>query len=532
MQYARRLLNGFFSVRAFFLSLALLALTLSAACGQSKPLLTVHVTGDQVEYDQDAGTLKVYGKVAISAATDKPGVPTASITAENVEANLRTGQIQANEGVRLLSQQMALTGEKLELNLQTDDFRLEQGAASIETPSLDYPGRVIRGFFFGDQIGQKARVLYIIEGRVTTCDRRPPHYSIGARTLTYDTATATLTVEGGRLQLYGAHLAIPGRYRTRLVAGGTSDSLRLPLPGYSSYDGLYVPLSYSFSRPQSDWQLSLNARLGTRLQLPAVLTLEDADDNSDILLKASHNEEIAWFITKRSRLNRLPEAEYTKHILPVGGGLSRLDLGLSGGYFKEYPQDLPSVKSARGNVRLSYISAPRERIARQGTWWGAELNQSYYGTGDRLRDVRLELGRGWDLGQGKSAALWGVHHFTHGESPFQFDRIFFKNEIDAAVTTRFAQNYGLDLFGRYDVDGNRFADYSIRATRQVHCLTWSVQYDYAYERLSFGVDLSGITGHTPPPQTRPLVAPDEMPPLPTMVPLPEGTRPPFQLPMK
>ena len=52
----------------------------------------------------------------------------------------------------------------------------------------------------------------------------------------------------------------------------------------------------------------------------------------------------------------------------------------------------------------------------------------------------------------------------------------------------------------------------------MHCLTWNVSYNYGADMVSLGLDLNGLTGGTPPPQSTPLVSPDEVPPLPPMVP--------------
>lgn len=504
--------------------LLVLLLLLPLWPAHGNPVLTINLHGDTVEYAGEEGAVAVRGNVTITVQSDQPGIPTASLATEQLEGNLRSGHLIASQGVRLRSQQFALRGERADMNFQTDEFVLDKGAMSVEVESQIYPGRILRGFFFGNELGRKNNVIYVIEGRLTTCDRARPHYAIGTRKLSYDTRTRELTIEDGRLQLFGVTLRLPGRYKTKFGGDGPGGGLPIPMPGYSSYNGLYLPLRYSFSDPEADWQLLGELRVGTALRLPGVLTLAKVDEEADEVFRAvlSRREEVNWDIERRSRISRLPEISYLRGWNETNAGIPRLNAGLFAGIIHERADKLPRTSATRAGATLSYSGTPWQRRDRRGFWWATELDQTFYSTGDRLRDIRLEAGVGGRLGGNTLASIWGVHHITSGASPFLFDDVWVEDEVQGLLSTQLTERWGVDLYGRYDADESELRDYTVKLSRRSHCLTWSLQYSKSSETIGIGLDVNGITGRTPPPETRPLVAPEEVPPLPEMVPADDG----------
>ncbi|MEN6301367.1 MAG: hypothetical protein ABFD96_01505 [Armatimonadia bacterium] len=503
---------------AIALSLLLLVLPVGALMAADKPVITINVSGDTVEYDQEQRTVAVRGNVHITAQSDRPGVSTVSLAAEQLEGNLGTGEVIAQQGVRLLSQQVALRGELVKVNFQTDDFILEKGAASVEVESETFPGRVVRGFFFGDKITRQANIVYIINARVTTCDRQNPHYSIGARSLTYDQRTGGLTIHQGRLQLYGLNLRLPGSYTTHLASTGGGGGMPIPLPGYSSYNGLYLPFQRSLLPEDSDWSLLGTLRVGTKFQLPGSLVLQRTEPDEVITAMVTRREDVTWDLDKRSRISRLPELRYWRGFDPTLEGVARLQGSVFAGHVVEHAPDFPRVSASRLGVSLSYSGTPRQRQDHRGPWWATDLDQTVYDDGEHLRDLRLEAGYGLQVSDDSRAALWGIHHLTSGSTPFLFDDVFVEDELLGEVSTKLARNWAFDLYGRYDLDDSELRDYSVKLSRRMHCLTWSLKYERAGQTIGIGLDLNGVTGNTRPTATRPLVTPDEVLPLPEIKP--------------
>lgn len=524
----------------FFFTVFILALLAATAWAQTaadgpaapsgrpaRPVVTVNIHGDEVEYDQTTGTLTVTGHAQVSAATDRPGAPTVALTASGLEGNLQTGRIVASDGVKLLSQQFAMRGERVDLNFAADEFAVEQGAVQVDVPVPGGPGRVLRGFFFGEKVGRSAGVVYVIHGRITTCDRARPHYSIGSNKITFDTRTRVLTFYGAVLQLQGLRWKLPWRYSQRLGVTGTSKRWHPALPGYSSYDGLYTNVTRTLSRPESDWAVNAMVRLGTRLRLPATLSAERETSGGAFTAELTRRENVIWDLRNRSRIDRLPEVSYTRHLDADSDGLPRLDLKAFAGRVHERVDGLPRIDKGRAGLQLDYTPYPQRRESRQGWWWATSARQTLYTSGDQLSDLALEAGVGWKMGEALALSVSDTRHFSSGSSPFFFDRVWLEDELVGTLSTDPARKWSLGATGRWDLEGGGLRDYTFQINRRMHCLTWNVSYSYGADMVSVGLDLNGLTGGTPPPQTVPLVSPDDVPPLPPMVPGIGPTNAPF-----
>ena len=493
-----------------------------------RPVVTVNIHGDEVEYDQTTGSLSVSGHARISAATDRPGAPTVALTASGLEGNLQTGRIVASEGVKLLSQQFALRGDRVDLNFVADEFTMEQGAVQVDVPLPGAPGRVLRGFFFGDKVGQSGGVLYVIHGRITTCDRVQPHYSIGSNKVTFDTRTHLLTVYGGVLRLHGLRWKLPWRYSTRLGVKSTGKGWHPAFPGYSSYDGLYTTVTRTLSARESDWTVDAMVRVGTRFRLPATLTAKRETSAGTFTADLTRREDVVWDLRRRSRIDRLPEVSYARHLDDDGAGLSRLDLTAFGGHVREHVDGLPCIDQSRVGVQLDYTPYPQRHQSRQGWWWAASARQTLYTSGEQLSDLALEAGAGWKLGEALALSVSDRRHFPSGTSPFAFDRVWVEDELIGTLDTNPLRTWSLSATGRWDLEEEGLRDYTLQINRRMHCLTWNMSYSFGAQMVSVGLDLNGLTGGTPPPQAAPLVSPDEVPPLPPMVPGVGPTNSPFR----
>lgn len=490
----------------------------TAATEEPGNAVTVHLRGDTASFDRVSGAVSVAGNVTMTAATDRPGMPTVSLAAEQLSGNLNSGTLVASQGVRLRSQQVAVRGESVELNFRRDEFLVRRGALEADVPSEDFPGRVLRGFFFGDEIRRTGSVHYVIHARVTTCNEPHPHYSVGSDRITYDTVTHLLSVQHGTLQLYGLRLHLPGNYSTKLFEPEGPPETDWGLPGYSSSDGLYTALKQPLSSAGADWDINAAVRVGTRLRLPGAISAVHQTDLDTLQVRATRLEQVTYDLDKSARLSWVPEISYVRHLQRDAGGLSRLDLKAYAGRAHERVDNTPVVSAARAGLSLEYSPRPWQRRARRGLWWAAGAEQAFYDTGQRRRDLRLELGTGWRFREGFGAAAWAVHHFTDGTTPFRFDEVYVEDELFTAVDARLDRKWSVSGLGHWDLDEGDLRDYSVSVSRRLHCLTWSLKYDFAREELAIGLNLNGLTGGTEPPETAPLLGPDDVPPLPAMVP--------------
>jgi lipopolysaccharide export system protein LptA len=504
-----------------------------ASTPSQTPRVTIQVQGDRLEYDQDSGTVAVTGQVRLTARTDAPGYPTLSMVADQVEGNLREGVIAANAGIKVLSQQFALKGERARLNFKTEEFVLEQGAAEVSLPNPGFPGQVMRGYIFGDRVAREGHLIFLIEGRVTTCDRARPHYSIHAGKVTYDTETQVMTVERGRVQLYGLGVDLPlPPLKTHL--GGTAGParLKLPMPGYVRHEGLYLPLMYRFTKPKDEWQAWVGARVGTEWRLPAEAVVTHLTDEEEFLARVARRDLRGWDFDRTSSVDWTPQVSYLRHLMPSPEGLPRLDLGVRGGYARETPLDdaLPSREAGVVGLSASYSPRPRQRANQEDWWWALGLDQSFYSTGDTLLDVRLEAGVGANLGDWGHLALREVHHQVVGQSAFNFDNPYVNDELTVWFDARVDDRHSLGGSARFDLDQGHLEDYSVWAKRREHCLIWGISYNVAYRAIEITLELTGLSPHSRPIKSRPLVTPAEVPPLPEPIPGPNPLVPGGGLP--
>ena len=144
--------------------------------------------------------------------------------------------------------------------------------------------------------------------------------------------------------------------------------------------------------------------------------------------------------------------------------------------------------------------------------------QSFYDDGERLRDLRLELGLGSARRNRTRAAAWFVHHETSGGTPYLFDDIYAENELFGEARVGLGQDWALDGYARMDAATQHLRDYEVGLSKRVHCLTWGARYNGATQRISLEVNINGLTGDTAPYESKPVVAPSEVPPLPARVP--------------
>lgn len=512
------------AVRSHLPLICCLVISAPLLAAEQKAVITIHVQGDRVEFDREAGTLAVRGDVTITAQSDRPGYPTISVASGELEADLTHGVLIAHEGVRLLSQQVAMRGERAEIRFHRDEFILHEGRASVGMPSPDFPDRPVRGYFFGNEIRKEGELVYVIEGRVTTCDRAHPHYSVGVRELTYDTRISRWTIRDGRLTLYGHTLRIPGSYSALIHGRGPRRRHNLLTPGYSGYDGLHVPVSWNLSPSDGEWDVRAIVRVGTELKFPAELAARRESEREVLSLRAARRQLVAWDLDERSRMSFLPEASFTRRLSVPSRRDASSELGLALAYIKEEPVREPANKALKASLSLDYTPATRARRLRQGAWWAVGGQQALYDTGEHLLDLQLEVGLGSDQSRTPRGALWYVHHETSGSTPFLFDDVYSEDEIHGQFTLGLGADWSLESYARLDLNETRLREWEIGIHRRLHCLTWGLVWDRAGETLSLQVNVNGLTGHTLPYESEPVVTAEEVPPLPPMAPgpSPEG----------
>ncbi len=478
-----------------------------------KPVLTVHIHGDNTVYDEATGHTEVTGNVRILAYTNDPDSPRLAIRAEAAHYDMRGQVLEAHGSILMRTDQAAFRGEDLHFDLRTDEMRLTKVAVSVDFPRED--GQVLRGYFYGDEIKSEAGSQFvIINGMVTPCDSPyKPDVGAGASRIVYDSTTGKATVYRGKLYFLGLPIPLLPKLSFDITGDPTSQGQELAYscPGYSGYDGLYIPFQYEFTEADSPWLGTVSGRLATRSHFCGVASLVRDSTEYDLGSYAGRQEPMTDDITRRLAISRLPEIRYVRHF-DMGQPHADWETGVSLGRFHERDED-PST-AMRSDERLSvwadYARNLEQKKKRDGTWWGATLTQNFYGRGTRFRDLSVEAGIGGRLSDDLSASLVLTRHHLDGQSPFFFDDVYIESEAYATLGWKMSHRWAFHSDGRYDLKRSSLRDYTLELSRRSRYLTWSASYDFSDKSIGLRVDINGLTGDTDPPDTEPVVSEEQV----------------------
>ncbi len=483
----------------------------SAAQDAGKPMLTVHVSGDRVVNDEASRLVEVAGNVRILAYTDDPDSPRVAIRAKKVTVDLAGKVLQAGGAILMRTEQAAFRGENLYLDMLKGDMRLTEAAASMDMPRDD--GRVFRGFFFGDELRSEGGSHFVIvNGTLTPCDSRDrPDVAFNAARIVYDSHTGRGVVYRGTVRLLGLSIPMLPKMGFKHGRGEAKRGVQYSLPGYSGYDGLYVPFQYQFTGPDNPWLGTVAARLATRSHVRGTVSMERGTEDYDFGAYFTREEHVTDDITRRLILSRQPEIEYVRRFARASS-CAGWQTGVSLGRFQEREDTAHAPERAedRARVEAGYLSDVRARAEREGTWWGATVTQSFYGCGTRFRDVSVETGVGGRLSDDLTGSLSLIDHLTSGQSPFLFDDVDIEREARGTLGWKLSRRWAFHGDGRYDLKKSSMRDYTLELSRRSEYLTWSAGYDFSDRSIMLRLDINGLTGNTEPPVTRPVVTDDEV----------------------
>jgi hypothetical protein len=218
-------------------------------------------------------------------------------------------------------------------------------------------------------------------------------------------------------------------------------------------------------------------------------------------LYASRMEDIRDKLRNHLVYDRLPElfAEKYQHSRTQHDGWH---LEMSLGNFHERDTDVggpPEVRRQRALVGAGYELGTDQHLAKLGSWeqlWGT---QSFYSGGDHYTDVALTLGAGQQFTPRLHAALSLIHHFTAGQTPFQFDAVDIPSEVHPFVDWQATRDWRIVGEGRFDAMEGKLRDYQLAFSKRMHLLTWTFYYHFVGAVTGVRFDVNGLTGGTAPP---------------------------------
>jgi len=485
----------------------ILAVAASSACAEeaaaaSRLIVTVDAGEGVLRYQWDQQLLEADQGVQIRLQVEGRPEQTVLIRAQQVTGSLKSGKLTAQEGVTMATPLGVLTGSQLSFNAETDEFSLKKAQAAVDL-SPEQSGSLL-GYAFGQEIGRRGEVVYVLQGQITTSDRRTPEYSLTARRIEYYPAANRFKIKGAAVRLYGVRIPLVATFSLMIGPEGREVPPLLPIPRYSSRDKLFLPYRFNFSGPQADLQsnLTINLTQARGIRANSQNTYTGTDCRAQGL--ATQTEDYYTELGDHLLLDRRPQLQYTKFSADPdqqrgwAGSVTLANLIEDLKEDDDDPTPRPTVReqSLQLGLRYDWSSSPVDTGDRE--WYSLAGRQSFYSTGDDYRDLALTAGASRQISKDLKGSLSLTHHITGGRTPFLYDRVDIRTELRPTVGFRMSPKWSVRANGRYDAGSGKLRDYEVELRRRAHALTWALHYRFIGSSLGIGIYITGLTGDTEP----------------------------------
>jgi len=425
-----------------------------------------------------------------------PSAPESSqlvLRADEVQADLGAGWLRVPETLSLWSPRGTLVGHALDWDLGTREFTLHQGRGDVLLSLSRKRSAQPRLYFTGDEIKGLDQREVIEHATLTTCDREHPHYKLVASRVTVDRAAGKAVIRNASLDLYGFRVPLWPRFSTGF-GGPKQDQLPLPWPGYSSRGGLSFPFQRTLTGAKSPVEVRGWLRLQQRAKPEPGLTARGTWGDVDYGLDWEMRRHTYSDLTSNNiLLGTLPEVTAAGDWASSRPDAPRVTARLGVGRFRELAAGrVATVETDRMDLRGEWQWGEASREALDGWWGGLALRGSAYGDGHSYGVAAVTLGRGLALGSSAHLGLSYIHSLQAGHTPFFFDDTDIAREVRGELQTRVVGDWSVQAEGRYDVALGQLRDYTLRLTRDAHCLTWGLSYELAGRSVYVDLGFNGL----------------------------------------
>lgn len=463
---------------------------------------------DQVDFSFDRRLVTLRGNAHLfSQVVDDPS-RFVRIEADLIEGDLSRGRFEMMDGIRIVTPRGAMRGEAASYDARSAEFSLRR--AGIMVPLGDPDEDVACGFAYAQEIAGADEIIYITKGRFTTCSRVDPHYSLRADRFRWDADRQEVVVYGGSVQLYGLKIPVLPKIPYSFSGEDTDMPSLWPFPTYTSRAGLRLGWSFAIGDPLQDPATRVTVRWRQLRPLQATSrTTYDISDNLRARLRLGLQEDVRDDIDRIVSVDRFPEVGLEGSWELWGGGY-HLETDLSAGHYQQRPEDdLPRVSDERLRLQAR-LTSNRSGVGRPGeTWWWLDAASALYGGGDRYEAVGAGLGGAAELTDWFAAGAEIRQWATGGGTPFVWDDVDLKSELETNLRLRLTDDWRVRLGGRYDLADGELRSWDAQLRRRAHCLTWKVGYSDVSNLFTIGVEINGLFGNDEPAED---ACPDEGPP--------------------
>jgi len=434
----------------------------------------------------------------------------AIVDAQQLQADLKRGVITTTGGGRLLVGPLVLTGDELRFDAGEEEFEIKRarGFMALPSPYATQGHPMPMAFFSGGRIAKTKDTIHINHGRLTTCPKDRPDYYIKAKRIKYDVKSEEVTIRNASLHLYGITLPLIPWAKVSVADRAQRSGKHFSLgtaPGYSNREGVYLPYALRLTGPDDPWKAFTSFRLTTKRGITGSAWADRSTGRWDLGARVSRREWAADDVTDRLSIDAYPELTFTRHLRTRDDRDTTCNLDLGFGNLREElesePVDAPQrprVHEQRAAAALSYTANASQYRGRDGDWYGAQARVSTYSSGETYRDLEVFAGLGGGLSRDLQAHTTVRHHFTGGSTPFLFDDVDIKTELESSATWQLARRWGATAWSRYDLDQADMRDYEVGLNYRAGCLTWGLYYRDVGNRIGIRADITGLTGGTRP----------------------------------
>jgi len=481
------------------------AVAVAAAAAAVAEVVSAKVTADQIDFSYDrryvtlSGHARIFGQVV-----DDPS-RYVRMHAGYIEGDLETGRFELFGDVEIITAEGALAGESVHYNMRTAEYSLRRGGVML--PFENPAGERIWGYAYAREISAEDSVVYITDGRFTTCPSLDPEYMLEVDRIEYHPDTMDISVWGGALQLYETRIPLLPRIDWNFTGDpGRISPVYALIPTYSSRDGVRLAWTWGMRRLEMPFDGSVSLKLTQRRGIRGELHASREWGNFVPLVNVTYEEDIRSDLDRTATIDRLPEVGLAAAWDGAGWSGGRVETEvLVGRYTQREDPDIAGdadLTESRLRVGARYLGNPAASDDRAGAWWWVGGSQSWYGDGEDYGWLEAGVGGGAEVTDWLSLWAEAAHYAVEGATPFDFDDIDIETELTGGAAVDFSAMWGTRLWGRYDLDRGDLRDYTIELRRRTECLTWTAGYHDLGGGVRIGLEVNGLFGNFEPPPQR------------------------------
>lgn len=486
-----------------------MALTLGATIPSMAERVVTTFDADEVTFSFDRKLVTLKGDAHLFSQVAADPSRHVRIEAQLIEGDLTRGRFEMIDDVRIVTPRGTMEGASAFYDARTAQYSIRHAGIMMpmgedgETWQPDEAGtqKITCGFAYAQEIATEGDIVYMQQGRFTTCSRPRPHYSLEARRFRYNPETGQVVVYGGKLQLYGLEIPMIPKLPYSFGKSDADMPSLWPFPTYTGRDGLRLGWSFNIGDPMGNPRTEVRAmwRQLRPLQLSS-RSYYDFDDNIRGRLRLGLREDIREDIDRIVSVDRFPELGLDGD-WDLWGGEYELDADLAGGHYRQRREDnVPAVSEDRLRLQARLTGNPEGVYEPGEMWWWVDASGSLYGDGNHYEALGAGLGAAarftdWFAGNAEFRQ-WA----TGGDTPFAWDDIDVKTEVETNVQFRVTDQWRVRVGGRYDLSDRRLRSWDAALRRRAHCLTWKISYSDVSDNFMIGAEVNGLFGNDEPPK--------------------------------